>query len=579
MLAFAEQTGAGGFSFDLTYWEEGLPVASEYAQWAGWRNMLSQLHTKPGCGGERCLVDNRQANHGWGVWMWAQGGTYAEPLMSDEQPASWSFYEADLHTDRLAGNKQRSVAALYRAEFCPNEALPGFAFHQTDRDPTTLQKAVCPQGRCSNHSRVRDFDLLGYRYSLLSSIGTGGLNNVLNMLPARDSQEFNLFPKEDIAFVQTWLAWTDENVELLKQTRPIPSLATPAPGAVDGTIMLHPDTENTGAMFLFNPTMREINVSLPLSGESSASLHFSCGNDKGTTGILVREIASSERSAQESHNLDLLDCGRGVLSLTLPATTAKVLTFDLWGVGSTIDGGLVLGSSYSKVAVDNGVLTVDGAQGESGTDLHLAVVLPPGKKVTQLKINGQITSFSTSSAVLGLPAVVVQGATWQGHRFKRAQEILPSNPIQDRGKRGRNTWSGTFSVPQSAIDQLKARNVSYPIEYNTDPNDSDDANVPWLAPGRLLIFVKYQTPIDDTLNVTGTIDGTVLLVRKAYNTIVRNPGRFIGHWADVTPLVVPGKRQTLVLQLPGQASLSSDTLQGIFFDNVETIVTNKISRA
>ena len=32
MLAFANQTGAGGFSFDLTYWEEGLPVASEYAQ-------------------------------------------------------------------------------------------------------------------------------------------------------------------------------------------------------------------------------------------------------------------------------------------------------------------------------------------------------------------------------------------------------------------------------------------------------------------------------------------------------------------------------------------------------------------
>ena len=125
MLAFAEQTGAGGFSFDLTYWEEGLPVASEYAQWAGWRNMLAQLHTKPGCGGERCLVDNRQANHGWGAWMWAQGGTYAEPLMSDEQPASWNFYEADLHTDRLAGNKQRAVAALYRAEFCPNEALPG----------------------------------------------------------------------------------------------------------------------------------------------------------------------------------------------------------------------------------------------------------------------------------------------------------------------------------------------------------------------------------------------------------------------------------------------------------------------
>ena len=107
--------------------------------------------------------------------MWA-AGSYAEPLASDEQPTSWTFFTADLHTDRLAGNKQRSVAKAYRDEFCPNEALPGFAFHQTDRDPTALQNkdSACPQGRCSNHSRTRDFDLLGYRYSLLSSIASGG---------------------------------------------------------------------------------------------------------------------------------------------------------------------------------------------------------------------------------------------------------------------------------------------------------------------------------------------------------------------------------------------------------------------
>ena len=83
MLEFAEQTGAGGFSFDLTYWEEGLPVASEYAQWSGWRNILSQLHTKRGglgCASSRCVVDNRQANHAWGAWMWALGGTCKDPL-------------------------------------------------------------------------------------------------------------------------------------------------------------------------------------------------------------------------------------------------------------------------------------------------------------------------------------------------------------------------------------------------------------------------------------------------------------------------------------------------------------------
>ena len=133
-------------------------------------------------------------------------------------------------------------------------------------------------------------------------------------------------------------------------------------------------------------------------------------------------------------------------------------------------------------------------------------------------------------------------------------------------------WTGKFRVPESAIDQLKARNESYPIVYNTDPNDTDDANVPWLAPGRLLVFVKYPQPIDDTLDITGAIDGRPLLVRKAYNTIVRNAARFIGHWADVTPLIQPGKEQALTLQLPGQQQPL-----GVFFDNVETILTDKLA--
>ena len=559
MVQFAEQTGAGGFSFDLTYWEEGLPVASEYAQWAGWRDILAQLHTKRGgkaCAGSRCVVDNRQANHGWGAWMWALGGSYAEPLMSDEQPGSWPFYEADLHTDRLAGNKQRAIGKSYRDEYCPNEALPGFAFHQTDRDPTALQNEACSAGRCSNHSRARDFDLLGYRYSLLSSVGSGGLNNVMNMLPARDPQEFSLFPKEDLGFVRDWLAWADAHVALLKLTRPVPSLSTPGLGLADGTIMLRDD--NSGAMFLFNPTARAINVSLPLSGDGSAALGFACGG--ATPPVKVRQVSSSERTFWAPYDLGLLDCA-DTLNLTLAPTSARVFEFDQWK-GTTTP--LLLGSPCDKAEVDaSGTLTVSGARGERGTPTELRVVLPKGApKVSKVVLNGQGCPF-TSGWAHGLPAVVVRGA-WGGARFGRAQEILPSSASSQ-------AWSGKFSVPQSVIDQLKARNASYPIVYNTDPRDTDDANVPWLAPGRLLVFVKYATPIDDTLNITGAVDGQPLLVRKGYNTIVRNAGRFIGHWADVTPLVKPGAQQTLTLQLPGQKPL------GVFFDNVETILTDSFA--
>ena len=481
--------------------------------------------------------------------------------MSDEQPGSWPFYETDLHTDRLAGNKQRQVAKLYRDEFCPNDALPGFAFHQTDRDATEVQKGICSDGRCSNHSRVRDFDLLGYRYSLLSSVGTAGLNNVVNMLPARDEQEFKLFPKEDLNFVSEWLQWTDENVVLLQLTRPIPSLAAPGAGVADGTIMLRDD--NTGCMFMYNPTMREVNVSLPLSGYSSDSLGFKC---RGNESVLVKQLASSERSSPmaQAYNVDLVDCGSGVLSLTLPPTTARVFEFVAWKAGSTI----VFGAPASTVNFDdNGTVSVSGALGESGTAVDMAIVLPTSQSaVTSVFVNGKSVEFSAASKSSGTVAVAVEGTLWAGERFSRAQEVHSDSSLG---------WSGTFTVPQSAIDQLEARNASYPIDYNTDPNDTDDANVAWLAPGRILVFVKYVAgSIDDTLNVTGSIDGQQLLVRKAYNTIVRNPGRFIGHWADVTPLVKPGQQQTLELQLP--AGLQQQP-EGVFFDNIETIFTSSLA--
>lgn len=188
MAAFAKATGAGGFSFDYTYFEEPESIGSQYAQWAGWRSILHRLHIADGgkacAGGTSCVVDNRQQNHVWGTalshqcfssladtlslsvalycpmhadlfavaivddatrvhrivhrikgpWMWAQGGTYAEPLMSDEQPGSWMFYEADLHTDRLSANEER-CCVYARACVCVSSPLypyfgVAFLFHK-----------------------------------------------------------------------------------------------------------------------------------------------------------------------------------------------------------------------------------------------------------------------------------------------------------------------------------------------------------------------------------------------------------------------------------------------------------------
>jgi len=246
------------------------------------------------------------------------------------------------------------------------------------------------------------------------------------------------------------------------------------------------------------------------------------------------------------------------LALVLPPTSARVVAFEAWK--GTTDP-LLLGTPYAEAVLIAGTLTVSGAKGEVGTSTELIVALPEGAPtVTAVVVNGQQISSFASQPLHGLSALVIKGS-WGGLRFARGQEILPSSASSER-------WIGQFSVPPAAIEQLKARNASYPLVYDTDPQSTDDANVPWLAPGRLLIFIKYPTPIDDKLNITGDIDGRSLLVRKGYNTIVRNAGRFIGHWADVTAHIEPGKQQTLTLQLPGQTPL------GVFFDNVETILTD-----
>ena len=105
---------------------------------------------------------------------------------------------------------------------------------------------------------------------------------------------------------------------------------------------------------------------------------------------------------------------------------------------------------------------------------------------------------------------------------------------------------GDFTGPEAVMTQLKQRTAPYPIRWG-----AAESAVPWLVPGRLLAFVKYTPLVNDTLDITAaSVDGTPVLMRKAYNTIVRSPGRFIGWFADLTALVKPGTKQTLRLTLP-----------------------------
>ena len=235
LLSFMKTTGAAGYSFD--HWWIALDKASsKYAQWYGCRRILEGLRREA----FEAVVDGRQQYQNFGPWTWL-AGTYPHPTLTDEQPESFKAFP-DLHTDRVSANRQRFAAWTYRVErFTPPEIMPGFITHQSERND---EKEVMRRDRF----RPRDWDVLGWKYSLLSSIGTAPFNHVVNFIPARDTEEFAALSDEDKAWFRKWLDWTDENARFLHALRPI--IGPPTAGRVDGTAAI---VEDRGIVFLFNP--------------------------------------------------------------------------------------------------------------------------------------------------------------------------------------------------------------------------------------------------------------------------------------------------------------------------------------
>src|SRR5262249_25762224 len=160
-------------------------------------------------------------------------------------------------------DRERYTAYRYRNyEFAPSEIVPGFITHQTPRLDATGEMPVArttDRGAVLTRFRARDWDALGWRYSLLSSIGVGGWNDVINMIPARDLSEFASLSEEDRKWFRTWLEWAERNKEYLRRTRTI--LGQPALGKVDGTSAI---VGNRGYLFLFNPNSRRLTAEFAL---------------------------------------------------------------------------------------------------------------------------------------------------------------------------------------------------------------------------------------------------------------------------------------------------------------------------
>ena len=540
LLAFQKRTGLGGYAFDYTFlWYEGT---SRYAQWYGWRRVMEALRTNL----PDIAIDGRQLYMQYGPWIWL-AGSYPHPTSTDEQPESFAPFP-DLHFDRVSANRQRYTTYRYRDyEFCPTEIMPGFIGHQTPRHDDSgempmKQQAVAAGGtdRVPQPFRERDWDLLGWRYSLISSIATAGWNNVLNMIPSRDISESRAFSEADKQFLRKWLDWADRNKEILRYTRTIGP--EPAIGRVDGTAAFEGDR---GFVFLFNPNGRKLDAEIFLDQR-------------------IGLVSKGKYSVREVYPMEGRLLGKPVSGfwsfgdrVTLPMDGTSAIVLEVKPAPASVNSPLLF-NVPGEGRVEAGVLKLTGVKGEPGSESKALVLVSRGVSVQEVLVNGSKTTFQREGNIVTVPL------RFKGARFAHSQQIGAYDSQFASG-----VVSGSFQVPARVFEQLRNRRKMWPIEWTPE-----DLRTTWLAPERLLLFVQIAEP-DDRMHAELKLNGEVVPLTKAYSAVRPHRPTFVGFYADVSNLTAD-RDYRVELTLP---TLKPGQFQGLFFDNVETEYTEFVMPA
>lgn len=535
LVAFHARTGIAGYSFDhtfLTY--EGT---SRYAQWSGWRRVMEELRRRI----PDIVLDGRQAHHLYGPWSYL-AGSYPHPTFHDEQPESFTPYP-DLHFDRVSANRERYTAYHYRNyEFTPSELVPGYMTHQTSRSDETDDMPfvkTADRGVVLKRFRERDWDYLGWRYSVLSSIAVGGWNNVMNFLPARDSAEYANFADVDRNWLRGWLEWTTINKELLRHTRTI--LGQPRLGHIDGTAAIVGDR---GFIFLFNPDAQRLSARVALD----ASIGLTSGARyelREVYPVAGQRVGKSGAGYWQRHDTTtlVLDGGSAMVLEVVPVTRATTVP--------------VLFGSTGAASLSNGVLRIEGASGEAGTTVPLTVALPNGARVTQATVNGVSVPIATTGA-----NAVDLSVAFSGAAFRQMQPVISWDSTFTGGR-----VSGTFTIPQRVFDQLRARQRAWPIPWTTE-----DYRTTWLVPERLLLYAPF-TEADTSWNARLFIDGKPVEFRKAYTAVRAVRSTFTGFYADLSSLKADTPYRVEV-ELP---RLTPGQFRGLYFENIEPAYVSTVA--
>ncbi len=537
LVAFQRRTGVSGYCFDH-WWigyepntKEGQKPTSKYAQWYGCRRILEELRRRI----PDVVIDGRQQYQWFGAWTWL-GGSYPHPTTNDEQPGSFKNFP-DLHFSRVSGDRQRWASWYYHMEqFTPWELVPGYMTHQTPRSDA---KGQCVRDHAF-HSR--DWDYLGWRYSVMSSIGTAPFNHVVDLLPARDETEFKHFRRQDQKWLRGWMDWTDANRAMLHHLRPI--IGPPLLGRVDGTAAIVGDH---GFVFLYNPNYRAL--------DAQFALDASIGLTKGDAFVLRELYPRAGRLLGKPHS-GLWHRGDKV---SLPIKGPEALVVGVMPAESLERP--VLLNAIGKAVLSGDSLVLSGVEGEVGTTAELAVLLPPDRKVAQVSVNGQrFGSFEQHNDVAMLPVM------FTGQRFEHCQQVGSYDPNSSD-----KLIRADFTVPQQVFAQLAERRKAWPIPYT-----AEELLATRRGSDRLLLYIHIADP-SDKWNVGLTINGQPVEVKRAYSDVfpLGRERTFTGFYADVSNLK-PDTRHEVAVTLPD--NLQPGQFQGLFFENVETCYTSELAR-
>lgn len=539
LIAFKRRTGIAGYSFDYTFLN--VPGSSAYAQWRGWRRVLEAVRLAE----PDIIIDGRQTYQIYGVWTWL-AGSYPHPTGNDEQAESFVPYP-DLHFDRVSANRTRFVNYWYRNyQFAPEEIIPGYMTHQTPRN----REALSANGSDSKTEetvytpfRRRDWDYLGYKYSVLSSIATGGWNNVFDMIPGRDSAEFEHFSEADKSWIRQWLEWTRVHKEWLRHTKSI--LGPPAMGRVDGTAAILGDR---GYVFLFNPNYTMLRAEITWDA--------STGLTQGSRFVL-KELYPEPGKFIGNPRTGVWSYG-DTLSFDLEGTSAIVL--ELVPAAEVRTEPLVFGARSSnppehlRANVKGRRLTIDHALGKVGSKGEISILLDGDLRIQELLANGKSLPFVQHGDLVSAP---IQFA---GPAFSHSQEVELHRDSQ-------GFLSGAFEIPNRIGQQLAERRKRWPLPWT-----KEDYETTWLVPERLLLFVQIAEP-NDAMDVRAEIDGSNLVLTRAYASICEHSPSFVGWYADLSNLATDTKH-SIRLTLP---DLDVGRFQGVFFDNVEDEYTEQLA--